>query len=826
MDEELQSHLERQIEHNMAKGMGAEEARYAALRLFGGMEQLKEQCRDVRGVNFIETIIQDLRYGVRQLRRNPGFTAVAVLTLALGIGANTAVFSVVNDVLLRPLPYKDPGRLVWAAENFGPGPGEAAVLGPDFVAWKGSNRVFDRIGAFGGGPGTNLSGLGDPVGVKAIGVTVGFFPMLGVQPILGRTFTTDEGKQGHDHVALISERLWRSRLSSSHKILGKMIYIDNKPYTVVGVMPSYLRYPSADIWTPICLDDPLFSLNSPNFIMVNAIGRLKPGATARRVRSDLQLITERMNQQYPPQLEQFHAHMRVEVVPLRELLVRRVRSLLLILLGAVALVLLIACANVSNLVLSRAAARGKEFAVRAALGAGQVRLIRQLLAESLMLAVLGGSLGFFAGLWSVQLLKRLIPPDLPSEVNLDLRVFGFVTGIALLSVILFGLAPALLTSRPGLGKTLKSGGVQAGTSGRTHRLRSVMVVVEEALSLVLLIGAGLLVRSFAMVNDVHLGFNPHHVLTAQVVRPLTNGFQATSPALFFHQMLTRIRALPGVEVAGVSTHLPLSDVTGTATGNFMISGGGIVQLHRDVLMTGASPGYFRAMGIQLLKGRTFGDQDSLGNPPVVIMNETLARLVFKDLDPIGQHIRTPGPKAGWETVVGVVDDTRNTTLERQPIPEIFYFYALMQPPFITFVLRTRGDPQALAGALPGAIHSVDKNQAVRDVQTMDEIIAESEAPQWFRTLLVGLFALLALILAAIGIYGVMSYSVSQRTHEIGIRMALGAQQEDVLGLVIGQGMTLAVAGVGIGVVAALGLTRYLSSLLYGVKPTDPLTFGA
>jgi len=825
LDEELRFHLEKQIERNVAQGMSAEAARYAALRKFGNVGVVKEECREAWGVRFLEELAQDLRYGLRQLRRNPGFTIVAVLTLALGIGANTAIFTVVNTVLLRPLPYRDPGRLVWAAERFPHVHGGAVVISPDFIAWKDSNQVFEQIGAFGGEGGANLTGAGEPARVNVINITAGLFPMLGVQPILGRTFTPDEDKQGQNHVALISERLWRTRFGAHREALGKTIHLDGNSYMVVGVMPSSLQYPAADVWTPIALNTPQFSAHSPNWSILRVIGRLTPGATPGQARSDLQLITEQMNTQYPPQAARFRAHVKVEVIPLHQILVRNVRSLLLVLLGAVGFVLLIACANVANLLLSRAAARGREMAVRAALGAARARLIRQLLTESLALAVTGGALGFFAGVWAVQLLKKLIPPNLPSEISLDIRVFGFVIGIALLAVILFGLVPALAASRANVSEALKAGGAHAGTGGGTHRLRNLLVVGEVSLSLVLLIGAGLLARSFVRLSRVNLGFDPNHLLLASVWRPVTPGLDAVSQAAFFHGVLKKVRELPGVMRVAATTHYPLS-MFNELTGRLTIQGEGSIRVPQPISVASISPDYFRTMGIPLLKGRVFDDHDANSAPKVVIVDETLAREVFKGRDPVGRRISSGEPNGSWRTVVGVVADTRNYTLEEQPWPEIFTPYRQEPRYFMTFVIRTSGDPLALAGAVRKAVQSLDKDQPVSSVQSMTEMIASSTAPQWLRMMLLGLFALLALTLAAIGIFGVMAYSVNQRTHEIGIRMALGAERRDVLKMVVGQGLKLALIGVVIGIVGALVLTRFLSSLLYGVKPTDPLTFVA
>lgn len=831
LQRELQTHLELEAEDQAEVGMSPEEAHYAARRALGNTTQIKEDVRLAWGFQWLETLNQDLRYGLRQLRRNPGFAAVAIITLALGIGANTAIFSVVDTVLLRPLPYKDSGRLVVATEQF-PAFRSAFVLSPDFASWRDHSKDFQWIGGFGAaGAGANLTGGERPARVSVTHVTAGFFRKLGVQPVLGRVFTANEGKVGQNQVALISEGLWRTRFGTDRHALGKTIHLDGAPYTVVGVMPERVPYPDSDVWTPIALNGNAFSPHSPTWTILTVVGRLKRGVDDARAQADLSVITHRMDREYPPPMARARTHWRVKVIPLRELLVRNVRPLLLILLGAVGLVLLIACANVANLLLARAAVRGKEIAVRSALGAGRLRLVRQLFTESLLLAVMGGLLGFFAGLWTMQLLKRLIPPNLSSEISLDPRVFGFVIGIAALAVILFGLVPALVASRSEASEALKEGGIRTGGSRRARRLRNLLVVGEIALSLVLLTGAGLLARSFLRLTEVPLGFDPHHVLLADVYRSLR--FESRNPlqnqaieSAFFHDVLERVRALPEVEDAAATTHYPVSVFNGIGASSQTVRGAEPTQIAREVSVASISPDYFRTIGIRLLKGRFFDDHDVPGATGIVILNESLARTVFHGRDPVGQQVSIAGAKGPWKTVVGVAADTRNYMLSQQAWPEIFLPYAQRPYPFVTLVVRARRDPLELAGVVTKMVQSLDKNQPVSKIQTMDELVAESVAPQRFKMLLLGLFALLALFLAAVGIYGVMSYSVSQRTHEIGVRMALGAQKNDVLRVVVGQGMVLALIGVGVGISAALVLTRLLASLLYGVKPTDLLTFAA
>ncbi|HEX5483915.1 MAG TPA: ABC transporter permease [Terriglobia bacterium] len=823
LDQEVRSYLDLLTDENIKSGMGAEEARRAAMIEVGGVEQVKEQVRDTRIGAWLETLLQDLRFGLRQLRRNPGFTVVAIITLALGIGANTAIFSAVDTVLLRPLPYKNPSRLVWATERFPFSHGAAGVISPDFVAWKDHNEVFQQIGASGGAGDATLTGAGWAARVSITNVTTSFFPMLGVRPILGRIFLASEGMQGHNHVALLSESLWRNRFDADSHIVGKTIPLNGAAYTVVGVMPAML-HPGTDIWTPFALDEARFSPHSPRWAILTVVARLKPGVRLAQAQSDLQIITQRMDKEYPPQAARFRAHERVQVILLHALLVQNVRSLLLILLGAAGFVLLIASANVANLQLSRGVVRGKEMAVRAALGARRGRLIRQLLTEGLLLAVAGGVLGVLAGLWGTNILKQLIPPNLPSDIHLDLRILGFSVALAVISVLVFGFVPALIASRADFSETLKEGGMHAGKSFAAHRLRGLMLAGEIALSLILLIGTGLLARSFMRLTEVQLGFDPHGLLIATAQRSLVAGSRPSEYAAFFQNALERVRHLPGVKGAAVTSQYPLGPPhNGTLI--LDVQGTGRVHPSQGIRVTDISPEYFHVMGTALLRGRIFGEGDT-GAQPVVIVNDSLARMLFGDRDPLEQRIRLTGSGANWMRVVGVVSSMRSGALQQEPGPEMFIPY-LQQPSFrMTFVLRTDRDPSGLATPLRNAVQQIDKDQPLFDVTTMEKVIANATAPRRFKMLLLGVFALLALGLAAVGIYGVVSYAVARRTHEIGIRMALGAQKSDVLRLVVGQGMILALIGVGIGIAGALGLTRFLSSLLYGIKPTDPLTFAA
>lgn len=779
-----------------------------------------------RAVTAQEELRADLRYAFRQLRRNPGFTAVAVITLALGIGANTAIFSVIDAALLRPLPYHNPEQLV-DISTFHLN-GNATVIAADFKAWQEQSRVLDSIGAFGLGfnaynTGANLTGIGEPTRVTVVPITVGFFRMLGAQPILGRGFGNDEGQSGHNHVVLVSAAVWRRQFGGDRAVLNRTIHLDETPYTVVGVMPPGLLYPPGDLWVPEVLDASNSLPQSASWPILYTIGRLKPGVSLAKARSDLELVSHRLDAQFSPGRRRARLRSRIEIVPLRQLLAGDVGHLLLILLAAVGFVLLIACANLANLLLARAAAREKEVAVRAALGAGRWRLARQFLAESVLLALGGGALGLAIGLWAERAMKELIPPELPAAASLDPRILAFVIVVSLGAVIFFGLIPALAASRVNVNETLKEGGAQAGLGRRTHRLRGMLVIAETALALVLLTGAGLLARSFLRLSGVSLGFDPQHLLLGDVWLPVSLIDQPQRQANFFHEALDRLRALPGVESAAATTHYPVS-IFNALTNGVLVSGGHSREPSKPFSIAYISPAYFRTLGVPLREGRFFNDQDAGSARNVAIIAESAALNLFAGAEPVGHEISMDGAKGPWRLVVGVVADTRNYQLEREPWPEIFIPYQQQHSFFMTFVLRSKGDPMLLANGLRKAIESVDPNQPVSNIETMDDVVQKVLAPRRFKLILLGSFALLALALGALGLYGVISYAVTERTHEIGVRMALGAERGDVLRLVVGHGCRLALAGVAIGVLVSLALTRYLASLLYGVGATDPLTF--
>ncbi len=765
------------------------------------------------------TLWQDLRYGARMLLKRPGFAALAALTLAVGIGANTAIFSVVNTVLLRPLPYSDPDRLMLIRETKLPQFPEFAIAPGNFLDWQSQQETFDRFEAFRGFY-YNLTGTGAPERLRASRVTAGLFPTLGVQPALGRDFLAEEDRPGSDAVVIISHGLWQRRFGGDANIVGQPLQLNGRSYQVIGVMPESLRFldRNAELWTPIAFTDQERQNHGGHYI--SAIARLKPGVTPEQAQTNLATIAARLEQQYPDT----NAGWGIKLIPLFEAAVGEMRPTLWVLLGAVALVLLIACANVANLLLARASSRHKEIAIRSALGASRRRLVRQLLTESLLLALVGGAVGVLLAYWGLDLLLSLAPENLPRmrDVSLDARALGYTFAVTLLTGVIFGLAPALQSSNPDLNETLKEGG-RGSTGGRRQRVRSLLVVTEVALALVLLAGAGLMLKSFWRLQQVDPGFNAENALVVNVNLPPSKYADAQQQAAFFRQLLERTATLPGVQAVGATQSMPIIN-------DFIL---GLVIEGRPPAAPGdepstnyyaISPDYFRAMGIPLIRGRAFTERDTTGAPRVAIVNETFARRFFPDEDPIGKRIHvTNGPET-FREIVGIVGDVRHYGLEREAPAQAYEPY--LQQPFagMSIVVRTAADPANLSAAMRQEVFALDKDQPVASVRTLEEILAESVAQRRFSMFLLGLFGGIALLLASVGIFGVMNYTVAQRTHEIGIRLALGAQRRDILRLVVGQGMGLALIGVALGLVAAFAGTRVMASMLYGVSATDPLTF--
>jgi predicted permease len=840
---ELESHLQMHIADNVRAGMSPAEARRDALIKLGGLDQTKERYRARRGIPFLESLLQDIRFGLRMLRKSPGFTAVVVLTLALGIGATTAIFTVVNTVLIRPLPFKQPSSLVMLWENF-PYCTKCPFSAPDFTFLQRSQNSFESMGIFQNRE-LDVSDNGRPERVMAARVSASIFPILGIEPLFGRTFTSEEDTSGNN-VVLLSYRLWQRRYAMDKGIIGRSIEIDRQPYIVVGVMPLGFTFPIAPVVTG------LFSSSHPAELWIpmaftrtelegwgsmynsDVIARLEPRTTIAQADSEAELLSNGLSALYPPAVLKALdvARIKLAVYPYQREVAGPVREPLLVLMAAVGLVLLISCTNVATLLLSRAAARQRELAVRSALGATRARVVRQLLTEGLLLAAVGGTIGLMLARWGMRSLLSLAPPDipLPQQVSIDVAVVAFVGGISILTALLFGLAPALQLSGLALQQVVEDG-ARSVTSGRAkQRLRGVLVTIEFAMALVLLVGAGLLIRSFAKLLQANLGFRPDHVLTLSLPLPYNAYPKAALIRSLYQQLLEQIAALPGVAAVGFSNDLPLEN---RDSEGFQIERSDSGTINRSLDATWVLGNYFEATGISLLQGRWFTAEDRADSQSVAIISQTLAQRFWPNEDAVGKRIRWgTSPKLPWRTVVGVVNDVNDRASGRARV----YMPYLQVPDgavqenvvgewrSMNLAVRTRTDPETLGPAVVRKIHSLDPDLAVAHIRTMTQVLSSSVAAPRFNTVLVGIFGGVALFLAVIGVYGVLSYMVTEQTHEIGIRIALGAEHAEILGLVLRQGAKLAGAGVAIGLFAALGLTRLLRGLLYGVSVTDPLTF--
>jgi putative ABC transport system permease protein len=825
MDDEMRAHLEMAVAEYLDRGMPPEEARYAALRELGGVEQTQELYRDQRGLHMFETFFQDLRYGLRMLLKDPGFTAIAVLTLALGIGANTAIFSVVNTVLLRGLPYKNPDRLVWITQ-FIPAQGNTLVFDSDYFAWSRQNRVFEGMAAY-GIAGFTLTGGGDPERLEAGKVTAGFFPLLGIEPMLGRSFLNEEDRPAGPQVCVLSHALWERRFNSDRSIVGQSITLDSKPYTVLGIMPARFEFLSSRkpaLYVPFDLRETTGVAPGEMHMFPSVVARLKPGATLKEAQADLAVINQNLQPLYKGGYAKMMAGARAQVMSLHDRLVGNVRPALLILQGAVGFVLLIACANVANLQLARALSRQKEIAIRTALGAGRWRLARQLLSESVLLASLGGAAGVVLAAFGVSVLCTMGPSSIPhlSDVRTDYRVLLFTALVSILTGLLFGLVPFSAAARTDPNDGLKEGGSHLSSGPGGQRLRGALMILELALALVLLTGSGLLIRSFVRLTEVDPGFDPNHVLTARVGLPLDQYSKPGEQSAFFHSLLERVRDLPGVTSADAVVSLPLQ--------GFMMAAGFDIEgrpprpeVNMAAEINISSPGYFHTIGVPVILGRTFVPQDTADSPRVALLNQTCARKYFPDENPLGKRIQIAGA-GSWTTIIGVVGDIRQTGLVALPEPEIILPY--LQSPYsgMVMVIRTTKDPLSLVPAVRSQVGAIDKNAPLFEVSTLEETLAAEFAARRFNMLLLGVFAGVALLLAVMGIYGVMSYSTAQRTHEFAIRIALGAGSAEVLRLTLRRSLVLTLAGLAIGLAGAFALTRFMSSLLYGVQPTDVSTF--
>lgn len=770
----------------------------------------------------MEALKQDIRYGFRTLMRNPGLTAVMVLALALGIGANTAIFSVVNAVLLNPLPYAEPERIVWIwGYNAPRGAFNASISAPDFIDYRDDSQSFEQLAAFTALPtGITLTGADQPERIDALVVSTGFFESLGAQPAMGRTFISEEEQAGKHNVVVISHGLWQRRLGLDPEIIGKSLTLNGGSFTIVGVMGADFKFPvQVDLWAPIVFHplDP----TSRGRHWLRAIGRLKPGVTVEQAQSEIDAIALGLAEQYPDTNVDYTA----KLVPLRERIVGSVQPAILMLLGAVGFVLLIACANVANLLLARAATRHREIAIRMALGATRSRLIRQLLTESLMLSMLGGTVGLLLALWGVDLLAAVTPGDIPrvDEIGIDGRVLAFTIAVSLFTGLLFGLVPALQASKPDLNESLKEGSKTSSTGARRNQVRSLLVVSEIALSLVLLIGTGLMIKSFMQLQRVEPGFDPANVLTMQLSLPPATYREDHQYVAFYQQLFEQIKATAGVKSAGAISELPLTRQRNDAP--FTIEGQPPLPTGKQPVadVRTITPDYFSAMGIPLLRGRHFTDADTQQSAKVIIINDTLAQEFFGDEDPIGKRI-TIDPTT--YQIIGIARGVRHRGLRGQPFREIYFSYYQDPRTAMNLVVRTTGDPLSLASVVQNHVKAIDKDQPVSNITTMEQLVASSIAQPRFHMSLLGIFAAVALVLAVVGIYGVMNYSVTQRTHEIGIRLALGAGARDIFRLVVGQAALMTLLGVALGLAASFALTRLISAMLFGVSPTDPFVFAA
>jgi putative ABC transport system permease protein len=778
----------------------------------------------------METLLKDIGYGIRSLLKHPGFTAIAVITLALGIGANTAMFSVINAVLLRPLPYRDPSRLVTIWEQ---SPERDMYQLPVSLAnmrdWIGQNQSFEQISAY-TFTNLNLTGTGEPARLGTVRATANLFPLVGAVPVIGRSFLPEEDKEGANHVVILGHAIWQSRFGSDPGIVGKSLTLNNQTYTVVGVMASNSQFPVGfgymgkvlndpiDLYVPIAAGGREIERGNYSFF---AIGRLKPGVTIDQARAEMTTIESRLEKQYPDS----NTGIGISLIPTQEQTVKEIRPALLVLFGAVAFLLLIACANIANLLLARAASRKKEIAIRTALGASRRRVLRLLLTESLMLSLVGGGIGFLLALWGADALMALEPDNIPRlhEVGVDTSVFLFTLAVSIVTGIVFGLIPGMRAARPDLNEALKEGSRGSMGSAGSKRTRSVLVALEVALSLVLLVGAGLMIKSFIRLQQTNLGFNPENVLTVNLTLPESRYPEERQQASFFEVALSRLQSVSGVQSVGATTSLPLTlSLNGS---DFRIEGHPDPEPGKELIinMSSVSPGYFHTLGVPIMKGRDFSDRDNKDAPEAAIINNDLARTYFPNEDPIGKRMKFTDAES-WISIVGVTGDVKQLGQDIGVKPEIYFPYLQVPAASMSVVVRTANGPLSLTGAVKTQIQIIDKDLPIDDVKTMQQLLANSNSGRRFNLILLTGFALVALVLAMVGIYGVMSYTVAQRTHEIGIRVAVGAQSRDVFRMVIGQGMVLALVGVAFGLAGAFALTRLMTSMLFGVEPTDPATF--
>jgi predicted permease len=828
---ELETHLDMLTDENIRRGMPPEDAGRAARIKLGGVTQLKETNRELHSLPVIETFLQDARYAFRMLRKNPGFTAVAVLTLALGIGANTAIFSVVYAVLLKPLPYANPNQLVSAFQaNTQEGVPEDGTSYPNFQEWRAQNHVFSDLSTINFHQLT-LTGRGEPSVVNTSVVTPEHFALLDVKPLQGRIFFPEDGKQGAPPVVIVSENLWRGTLGADPKIVGSSITLDKRPFTVVGIMPAAFRSPfinsKQDVWIPL-VQDPLFGswMARRGGHWLPVFGRLKPGVSIPQAQAEMDTISERLASEFPAENKGWT----VRLVPMQKEIVGDVRTALLVLLGAVGLVLLIACANIANLLLTRATSRSKEIAVRTALGAGRSRIIRQLLSETAVLGLLGGAVGIALAYWGVRGLSSLLPDNLPqmNAIRVDNFVLIFALALSAIASIAFGMVPALFASKSDIQSSLREGSSRSGESGNRRRARSFLAAAEIALAMVLLVAAGLLLRSFSKLTSVSPGFDAQHIVKAEVSLPQ---FQYSKPqqwTAFSDELLASIQAQPGLQDSAIAIPVPITD--GFINLAFEIVGVPAASPSDSRLANyvSVSPNYFRVMGIPLLSGRLFNQQDVADAPRVTLISKALAQRYFPNQDPIGKHLSFGFPPNGdvSREIIGIVGDVRDKSLGDAPAPMMYVPFA--QAPFwgANLVVKSTLSTSAVAGAIRQEVQKIDKDLPVTDVEKLPDLLDASVSQQRFRTFLLGLFAVMALILAATGIFGVISYSVSRRTNEIGIRVALGASRSTILRMILRETLILAAVGLAVGLPCALAASHLIGHMLFGVSANDPLTLTA
>ncbi|MGA2261354.1 MAG: ABC transporter permease [Acidobacteriota bacterium] len=835
-DEELREYLKMAIDDKTNGGMSSEQARRNVRLETGGLEAIKEEVRNAVRESLLETVWRDLRFGARMLRRNPGFTAIAVLTLAICIGANTAVFSIMNTTLLRPLPFRKSAQIVllWGTNAGGFGwRGKTGFSAPNFLDFREQNQVFEHMATFNSAR-FALTGEDDPQFIDAGIVTSDFFKVLDVQPVLGRALLPEDEQAGRDHVALLNYSLWRGRYGSDPNIAGRIIKLDAIPYIVIGVMPDFEfsipgYYQQRDLWLPALL--PRDNAGRGHDYL-GVIAHLKPGVTLQRAQVDADAIMARLGKAYPKDIS---AGDRTLVVNLHDQIVGDIRPVVLILFGAAGFLLLIACANVANLQLARAAVRQKEIALRTALGASRARVLRQMLTESVLLAGIGWVLGVLLASMGIDLLLRLQLVTIPGgmKVTMDSWVLLYSMAISLLAGIVFGLAPALSSSSLSMYAPLKEGVRTFATAHGGAKLRSVLIITEVALSMILLIGAGLLLRSLVRLVDENPGFDTKNILTLHFNLPKYSFSQAFKQAAFYQQLMEKVGSLPGIIAVGATNDLPLTG--GQDSDSISVEGHGPINTSSHDLAVQdrlATPEYFRVMGIPLIAGRTFTEADAGSAPPVALINRTFANRIFGKENPIGKRLTfgTQRSFLPWVTIVGIVGDIRDFGLDRRPSSEIYvpYLQQNLLPynplPHMHLVMRTTGDPNSLVTAVFERIHELDRELPIPMHETMEGVYAGSLAERRAIVLLLGVLAGIAIILVAVGVYGVISYSVARRTHEVGIRIALGAQARDIAALILGEGLTLALAGALLGLAGAISVTHVLSAMLYGVSATDTTTF--